>query len=409
MDILKNTQFLKLWGNQILLQVAFNICNFTALLVVNNLTGSRFSLALLYACLTLPAFAVGTFAGAIVDLSSRKKLMLITDALLSVLFILYAVFAHQYPIILLIAFLSASVAQFFTPAEAATIPLIVKNFHLEKANSLFLFTALGSVLVGYALAGPLIELFGGLEKGGAQAAFVGAGIVTAIGFFLRLSLKTIEHERPQTPDGRLIKKTLHLTSEVFSFARAKERIYLPILLLTLMEFNIGMLSILFIDFVKKYLGLATTSISYFLVLPLILGLIIGVSILGQVQKFIPRGRSIFLSLILFSALLTFLGVLALHPSPLLKILTLLSALLIGFCIVFVAVHPRTILQENTPTPMLGRVFSLVTIASSAIAPIPVLLVSLVTEKVETPVVFISLGILFMGFTVFLNPKLERLS
>ena len=83
MQILTNTQFLKLWGNQIFLQVAFNMTNFTALLLIDHLTESRFALATFYAAMTLPAFLVGLFAGAIVVLTDRKRLMLTTDFLLA--------------------------------------------------------------------------------------------------------------------------------------------------------------------------------------------------------------------------------------------------------------------------------------------------------------------------------------
>src|SRR5260221_11066665 len=134
MDILKNSQFLKLWGNQILLQIAFNMSNFTALLLINQLTGSRFALALFYAAMTLTAFIFGIFAGAIVDMTDRKKLMLMTDAILAVLFLAYAFSGQSLVVIILIAFASASVSQFFTPAEAATIPLLVKGESLIEAN-----------------------------------------------------------------------------------------------------------------------------------------------------------------------------------------------------------------------------------------------------------------------------------
>jgi len=408
MDIFKNTQFLKLWGNQVLLQVAFNMSNFTALLLVNHLTNSRFSVALLYAALTLPAFAVGIFAGAVVDLSDRKKLMLITDVCLAILFALYALASHHLVAILAIAFTSASIAQFFTPAEAATLPLVVSNHQWEKANSLFLFTALGSVMLGYALAGPIIELFGGIGGDGAQFTFLVAGAVTAVGFLLRLSLRTIDTLKPEHLSEKFLISTIKLTAEVVKLAREKEKIYLSLLLLVLVEFNIGLLSILFIDFVRSYLKLATTATSYFLVIPLVGGLVLGVSVLGKVQQKVARGKAIFVSMLVFSLVILVLGVCTLlATTSLLRILTVAGAFLIGCTIVFVAVNPRTILQENSSPEMLGRIFSLVTISSAAVAPIPVMLIALITEKVPTPTVFIIYGIAFLGLSSFLRERLVK--
>src|SRR5258708_6364186 len=233
-----------------LLQIAFNMSNFTALLLINQLTGSRFALSLFYAAMTLPAFIFGIFAGAIVDMTDRKKLMLITDAILAALFLAYALTGHSLVAIILIAFASASVSQFFTPAEAATIPLLVKGESLIKANSLFLFTQLGSVMAGYALAGPVIQLFGGILGDGAKATFFIASFLTAIGFLLRLSLQTIEGPKIKLTQHKFIQTWL-LTKEVFLTAKNDLGISLPIVLLTILEFNVGLLAIIFIDYVKK--------------------------------------------------------------------------------------------------------------------------------------------------------------
>lgn len=413
MDVLRNTQFLKLWGNQVLLQVAFNLCNFTALLLIEQLTSSRFSLAQFYAAMTLPAFMVGIFAGSIVDMTNRKNLMLITDLFLSILFITYAFFTDNFTAILIIAFVSASVSQFFTPAEAATIPMIVKPTQLEHANAMFLFTQLGSVMLGYAVAGPVIQYFGGINNGGAQAAFILGGLLTAVGFFLRLSLKTIEIAQKNILNHQIIIRTLMLTKEVIDETKNNIKISLPIGLLTLMEFSIGMMAILFIDFVKQYLVVPATSTSYFLVLPLIIGLGVGLSFLGLLKRWVTRGKAMFVASVLFGLVVLSLGlsgqILNMEYIGIftLKVFTVFAAGLIGVCAVFIAVHSRTILQENTPHSMLGRVFSLVTISASAIAPIPVLIVALVTDKLDVTTVFMILGGTLTIGALSLGPTLKK--
>lgn len=412
MEILKNSQFLKLWGNQILLQVAFNICNFTALILISDITGSRFALAQFYAAITLPAFLVGFFAGSIVDMTNRKKLMLLTDIALSLLFVLYAFTLHSPWAILAIAFATASVSQFFTPAEAATIPLLVRGRKLEQANSLFLFTQLGSALAGYALAGPIIQFFGG-SYSGSVAAFVIAGALTAVGFFLRLSLRTIESAHPNVIKKQIFIRTLMLTRDVLSHTKENRRISIPIILLTIMEFNIGMLAILFIGYVKQYLQLPATSTSYFLVLPLIAGLGLGLSIMGYIEKWWRRGHSIFIGVITFGLVIFSLGLSAqlLSGQPagvtILRLLTMAAATIIGIAAVFIAVHARTALQKNTPQSMMGRVFSLVTISASAVTPVPILLVALLTEKLDVTTIFIIFGLALTIIGLALRPALQK--
>jgi len=408
-DLLKNKQFLKLWGNQILLQIAFNMSNLTALLLIDNLTSSRFALAQFYAALTLPAFLVGVFAGSIVDLSNRKTLMLVTDAVLAILFVLYAAVSGSYLGLLAIAFLSSSVAQFFTPAEAATIPLIVKDKLLPQANALFLFTSFGAVVAGYALAGPLIDAFGGLYAKGDQAVFITAGILTAIGFFLRLSLKTIELPRQKWGKEEIVDRTINMTKEVLSVAKEDVKIYMPIILLTLVQFYIGLLAILFIDFVKVYLFLPSTSTSWVLVLPLMAGLTIGTYLLKLTHKKWRRGNVIYHGTVLFGLIIFILGVSAqlVHPQPILRIITMFVSMSVGISAVLISVHARTVLQEHTPERMLGRVFALVTVAASATIPIPILLLALLTEKLAAGFIFIGFGVISLILAISMRPILVK--
>ena len=411
MDIFKNTQFLKLWGNQILLQIAFNMSNFTAILLISHMTSSRLAIAQFYAAMTLPAFVVGLFAGAVVDLSNRKHLMLLTDALLAGLFFCYALSINYYWPILVIAFLSASVAQFFTPAEAATIPSLVKGAALEKANALFLFTGLGSVMIGYALAGPVIDYFTAQGFNGVRASFLLASSLTVVGFFLRLSLRTIETTRPVIESREVVKKTLQLTHEVFELARSNRKISVPILLLTVMEFNIGMLAIIFLDYVKKYLNLPETATSYFLVLPLIIGLGSGVTLLGRLEQQFSKGKQIYFGGVVFGFIILLLGVsaklLGTEHYMLLRSVTLFTAFIVGIAVVIVSVHSRTILQEETPENMLGRVFSLVTVGSAAVTPIPILIIAFITEKLDVSTVFLLLGGLLLLGVNYLRPTLQK--
>lgn len=395
--LLQNKQFIKLWINQILLQIGFNMTNFTALLVIDHTTSSRFSLAVFYAAMTLPAFVVGFLAGSIVDLYSRKKLIVASNIALAILFLAYSEFSYTYWGIIIIAFLASSVAQFFTPAEAATIPLIVKPKDLGRANAFFLFTGMGSVMIGYAIAGPLIQFFGGLFPIGGKNTFIFSAMLVLTGFLFTSTLKNIGKAKIKKIDEKIIGHAFTLTREVIAETKKNYRILVPIALLTLVEFNVGLLAILFIDYVKVYLVLPSTSTSYFLILPLILGLGLGIEMIGRVQKRWGRGKAIYWGALIFGIVILVLGIggVLLKLSMLtllnLRILTLVCAAFVGVAAVFIAVNARTILQENTPKEMLGRVFSLVTVGASAVTPIPILIVALITEKVDVTTVFIIFG------------------
>lgn len=394
--IFKNSQFLRLWGNQILLQVSFNMCNYTALLILADRTHSPFTQAQLYAALTLPAFVFGIVAGPVVDMTDRKKLMISADLLLSALFLSYAFSGAQPAIIMAIAFLTSSVARFFIPAEAATIPLLVFEETLEHANTFFLFTLLGSVILGYAIAGPVISIFGGLRTIGETAPFILSSVLLLVGFGLISNLKKIELARPEIP-GTIFGKTFLLFLQTVLEVRRNKGISTPLALLVFVEFLIGTLSILILEYVRRFLSLPLTSVSYVLMGPLVLGLILGVLVLPEVKRRYGQKNSIIFACFLVGVLLFLLGLIPFLTAQLeiTRAFTMISAFVMGICMVVIAVQARTILQLNARREMQGRVFSFLDIMIALITPVPVLILGFLADKISILAILLAIGILIM--------------
>lgn len=402
--ILKNKQFLRLWGNQILLQVAFNMCSYTALLIIANTTHSPFAQAQFYAALTLPAAIFGLVAGGVVDMVDRKRLMLITDLVIVGLFFLY-IFVNSYVApILIIAFLASSVLRFFIPAEAATIPLIVSEDSLEEANALFLFTLLGSAMLGFTIAGPIIQVFGGLNTSGADIPFVIGSIMLLIGFFLVLGLKQIALAKPKVREGTIIGKIFLLFFEMIGEVKVNRRVLYSIMLLVFVELVFGILSIAFLEYVRKYLQLPLTSVSYVLIIPVILGLVVGMILLGKIEKKYGHSKSILASIALTGLLLFCFGLLpgvfrGSKELYVLRIFSICAAFVMGILIFFISVQARTILQRSARKEMYGRVFSFLDVMIALTTPIPVLLIGFIADKVSLLATLVAMGLLIIVMTV----------
>lgn len=407
-SILKNHQFLRLWGNQILLQVSFNMCNYTALLILADRTHSPFVQAQLYAALTLPAFVFGMVAGPVVDMVQRKALMLITDLLLAGLFLAYAFSGASVALIMVIAFLTSSVARFFIPAEAATIPLMVSEETLEHANTFFLFTLLGSVLLGYAIAGPIIQLFGGLRTFGEVIPFILSSILLVIGFILRLSLKKIEMVKPKLPNGTIFKKTFKLFWETVIEVKENKSISIPLYLLVFVEFIVGALSVLLLEYVRRYLNLPLTSVSYILMVPLVAGLLVGVALLSRIQKAHGLAKSITMACFGAGAILLALGiapvVLGLFVT---RILVVFCSFIMGIGVVVIAVQARTVLQIHAKKEMHGRIFSFLDILIALITPVPVLALGFLADKISILFILSVIGIVIMAVVFAARKKIKE--
>src|SRR5262249_14485572 len=77
---------------------------------------------------------------------------------------------------------ASSVRQLFMPAEAATLPRLLRQEELLAANSLFTLTYNASFIVGFAGAGPMLKLAGTDTVFFVAAAFflVAAGLVATL-------------------------------------------------------------------------------------------------------------------------------------------------------------------------------------------------------------------------------------
>jgi len=102
----------------------------------------------------------GLFAGVVVDITDRKKIIAIINFLLAVCFLSLIPFKDNFVAILTIVFAVNSLVQFYVPAESSAIPLICSRKQLLAANSLFSITLFGSFLGGFGIAGPIINFFG---------------------------------------------------------------------------------------------------------------------------------------------------------------------------------------------------------------------------------------------------------
>lgn len=401
--LFRNPQFLKLWGNQLFLQIGFNMCNYTALLIVAHRTGSPFAQAEFFAALTIPAFLFGFIAGPAIDLVNRKHLMLISDVLLATLFFLYAFTNGNLLGIMAIAFLTSSVARFFVPAQLATIPSVVSREHLEQANSLFLFTLMGTVLVGYALAGPLIQMFGGLGTPGERLPFFVSSASQVIGFLLLLSFHNVHVVQLRRKTQSVVKEIAFLFLQTVHLVRQNKQLLLALLLLVFVELLGGVLSVTVLAYVSRYLHLSLTSVTYIFLIPLMFGLVAGVLSLPFIRKMYGYRKTMVRSVVAVGILLVFLGVLPMFSQSVgvlvLRSVAIATSFLLGAFFVVIAVESRTVLQVSTPGDMQGRIFSFLDILIAVSIPIPVLGFALLADRVSLLMSFWLFGLFIIGSVV----------
>jgi Na+/melibiose symporter-like transporter len=131
--------------------------------LVYRLTGSTLASGIMLLAWWLPQILLGSLAGVLADRWDRRLTMVFADLLLAAgLFPLLLVHGPgQVWVVYLVAFWEGAVEQFFTPAQAASVPHLVDADELTAANGVYGQAQSVARLAGSAIGG-VIAAYGGL-------------------------------------------------------------------------------------------------------------------------------------------------------------------------------------------------------------------------------------------------------
>lgn len=411
-SVIKNRGFLNLWINQILVQLAYNSLNFALIIWVFQLTNSNTAVSALMFCIYLPAVLFGLFTGVLVDITDRKKIIMIINLLLSLSFLSLVFLKEVYPAILLIAFLINILSQLYAPAESSAIPIIVKRPQLLVANSLFSTTLFASFLIGFGLAGPLIELLG------INLVFISGGLTLLVAFLLTFAFPPIRN-KADTGGQRLIQafKTRDLLEikeiglreirNTMELIRGKLTVFSCIMILAGVQAVVGVLAVLIPAFFELILQINATNASYVSIVPLGVGMVFGGFLIGKFGNHFPKRRIVGIAIVMAGLLLFLVGIAPLispvikhlpKPRPLpffyqppLSIVMAIGSFLLGMAMVSIIIPTQTVLQENTPEEDRGKVFAILGVAMAGLTLIPVLFAGILADIFGVQPIFLLLG------------------
>ena len=427
-SVILNRGFRFLWLNQILVQLAYNTLNFTLIVWVFKLTESALAVSFLVMAMYLPAVLFGIFAGVFVDITDRRKVIIVIDFLLALSFLLFILIKGSYSLILLNTFFINSLAQFFVPAEGSSIPMLVNKKQLIIANSLFSLTLYGSFMIGFSLAGPLLNFFGinyvfYLAFGAMFLAFISAQFLPTI------KVANIHAKYNNLLSFRNIRKIVNITfkeaTETWQFIRGNLAVAVAIGLLSAIQGIIGSLAVVMPSFMEKVLRIHATDTSYFVMVPLGLGMVVGALIIGKWAHNNPRRSVVIPSIVAAGVIFILAGLIPSiaeilqasdlsskipHPRYFFRVPTLsatyaIGAFLLGLVAVGIIIPSQTVLQENTNTRNRGKIFAVLAVIMYAISAVPVLLAGLLADLIGPSAIFLGMGVVvFIAGVIALRPN-----
>lgn len=401
-NLFKNFNFLKLWGSQLLSQIASNLLNFALIIRVFELAqGTRYAnvaVSLLILSFGIPSIFFAVYAGAYIDHLDRKKVMIASNLLragLVLCFLIGAVESSLWAVYLLI-FIISTITQFFIPAEGAALPNVVGKKDLMPANSLFIFTIYASFLLGYSLAGPVVA---GLGPNAAyyttSAAFALAAILSA---FLP-ALRATDKKHVGLLD-LANKVAASLRVNVAKILKSHELLF-PILQLTIAQGMTNVIIVLAPALSVLLLQRSLSQATYILVLPAGIGMIGGAVLIGQLFRDSDKAKLINIGLFCAGFGLIIFGLLnKFVPFHYLVPVVAAVALALGFVNALVSVSAQTILQLNSTDETRGQIFGALNMMINIAATLPVLLAGVSADLVSPTTVLIAAGVLILIYAFF---------
>lgn len=346
--LLKNRPFLALWTGQVLSQVADKVFFILLIALLDNyppLPGFHNSMrSAIMIAFTLPAILFGSAAGIFVDRFSKKQILVASNLVRALLTLAIPWLPKEFLILLLITFVISTVTQFFAPAEQAAIPLLVRHENLMSANALFTTTMMGALIVGFAVGEPLLSLARTWGRDYGQEILVGGLYLLAAVVIQLIQFKEKTFNAGETA-------TIHLWSDLkagLSYLKKNRLVWNAMLQMTVLYSVFAALTVLAIDLAAD-IGLKPTQFGFLLAAAGV-GMVFGAAILGHWGDRFHRKP---LPLIGFLSMAFVLGMFSFTKD--LPLGLGLSALL-GLGASMIGVPMQTLIQQQTPESMRGKVF-----------------------------------------------------
>ena len=398
-SLFKNRNFLLLWLAQLTSMTILNASNYAIIVLIEEITGSTTLIALAIISFSIPAVIIGAPAGVFVDHRNKRRVLFYSNILRAIatfgFLISLLINRNELITIFLLTFLISSIGQFFTPAEGASIPLLVDEGELTPALSLFNITFMLSQAIGFIVLAPLILLLlpsfnlVNIPIFPAEILYaiiavlylVSALLISLIPSKAFTERKHEKHEQTATDSISALQNVWNEVREGWTFIRRNNQLFLAVIQLSFAGVLLLVIAELATPLVTKLFNLPAGSVA-FVFAPAGVGLVAGSLVMPRILQRISKEHAIFIGSLVLAGTIVLLPLSYLlghymEKQGLSSKLIYLGAVplfmfIAGVAIDFINIPAQTAIQEFTPEWIKGRVLALQLMLYNAFS-IPILL------------------------------------
>ncbi|SPE34851.1 Major facilitator superfamily MFS_1 [Candidatus Sulfopaludibacter sp. SbA3] len=340
-EVLSVREVRRLWIAQLVSIFGDFLAVFAVFAIVTfQLHGTPTQVAMILVSYLLPLAVISPLAGVFVDKWNVKWTMIASDVIRGFL-VLTLLFERDLYVIYGTFLLLSTVSAFFLPAQAVAVRTLAPPNGLMVVNALMSQAVQGSQIISPAISGLLVQ---GL---GANSCF----LFDSLSFFFSAGMVlSLTIHREAAPASTAASSVLHSLSQGFRFIFTHTVISFVMLSMTAGMFAVRCFGALLSVYVRDVL-LSNAALFGTLNSLIGIGMIVGSQCVHRFAQKISHQHLVIYGLggmgvgVLFTALF---GTVA---------TTAVGMLALGFFAAFIMITAQTLIQKETPGPMLGRVSS----------------------------------------------------
>jgi MFS family permease len=426
--VLANRSFLLLWLAQLISQTAQNAVLFTLLVLVTQLTEGSTMTSVLVLSFVVPSVIFGVFSGVLVDLWSKRRLLIYTNIARGLLVICFLFGRDHVSALIAVSIVFATASQLFGTTDAVTVPSVVPKDQLIAANSVFSMAVTGSQLGGMIFLAPIVlPAFG---ENGAIVLFIIATVMFGIASICTYLMPPIDRD-DNAPERRLpsMRELRSAGGEYMTTLRNLRRD--PVSMLAMVHYAAGSsMVLLFAVLVPRYMQ-AILQVSpdkaVTIFAPVGIGALFGLRALPYVANRLGHNRTVIAGLCGIAVTVIALGLVepiahglktTEHLNPfsddqragglsILVLLTMAFAGPMGFAYAMVNAPAQTVLHERAPAEMRGRVFAAQVVLANAVGILPLIVAGSVADIFGVSMVLFAIALAMAtiaGFSIYYETK-----